>query len=735
MSKTIHRTCTLCEAMCGLTFHVEGDRVVSVEPDNDDVFSHGFVCPKGIASGELHHDPDRLRTPMRRTSSGEFEPIGWDEAMELAGERLRALRAAHGGNSIAVYMGNPIAHNHGVLLLRHGFIQSIGTRNATSASSQDTSPRFAASYYLYGNSLAVPVPDLDRTAYLLCIGANPRVSNGSLVAAPNFRQRLRDIRERGGKVVVVDPRRTETARDADEHVPVLPGGDAALLLSMVQTLVEEDRLDRAAIERLSVGWEQIEPRLAAYQAERVAPHVGIDAATIRRLAREFAAAPTSAAYSRVGVCNTAHGTLATYATDLLNLAAGRLGRAGGSMFSTTPFDATPVLKWTKGDGHARWTSRVRGLPETLGDLPASILAEEIETPGEGQIRGMITFAGNPVLSTPNGSRLDRALDRLDFMVSIDLYINETTRHADLILPPAGALTEDHVDLIFGIATARNTVRWSPPVLPKPAGERWDWEIVLDLCYRLGGGPTGMPAIDRFYRLARKVGLHWSPRSSLDLVLRLGPFGDGFLPWSRGLNLRRLKRAEHGIDLGPLNEGISHRVAHRDGRVHLAAPLLVEEIDALAASLAQVPENRNLLLIGRRDLRSNNSWMHNVPSLVTGRVRCTLLVHPDDAERAGVADGATALLSNHMHEGEVVVEVSDEMRRGVVSLPHGWGHANIEKWQATAGAHPGISANLWTDDQRVERLVGQSILNGVPVELRAVDAQTRSADQAALEALS
>lgn len=735
MSKTIHRTCTLCEAMCGLTFHVEGDRVAAVEPDHDDVFSHGYVCPKGIASGELHHDPDRLRTPMRRTASGDFEPIGWDEAMDLAGERLRTIRKAHGGDAIAVYMGNPIAHNHGVLLLRHGLMQSIGTRNATSSGSQDTSPRFAASYYLYGDSLAVPVPDLDRTDYLLCVGANPRVSNGSFLAAPNVRQRLRAIRNRGGKVVVVDPRRSETARDADEHVPVLPGGDAALLLSMVQVLVEEGRVDRAAVDRLSVGWEQIEPRLAGYQCERVADHVGIDAATIRRLALEFVDAPTSAAYSRVGVCNTAYGTLATYATDLLNLAAGRLGRQGGSMFSTPPFDATPVLKWTKGDGHARWTSRVRGLPETLGELPASILAEEIETPGEGQVRAMVTFAGNPVLSTPNGARLDRALEQLDFMVSVDLYINETTRHADLVLPPAGGLTEDHVDLIFGIASARNAARWSPPVLPKPAGERWDWEIVLDLCYRLGGGPTGLPALDRVYRHARKVGLHWSPNSSLDLLLRIGPFGDRFRPWSRGLNLRRLKRAEHGIDLGPLVEGIAHRVTHHDGRVHLAAPLLLEEIDALAASLTQPPEPGTLLLIGRRDLRSNNSWMHNVPSLVTGRFRCTLLVHPADAQRAGVSDGETALLANPMHTGEVVVEVSDEMRPGVVSLPHGWGHASIEQWQATAGAQAGVSANLWTDDQRVERLVGQSILNGVPVALRPIPGQSQSANRAGLEATS
>jgi anaerobic selenocysteine-containing dehydrogenase len=551
------------------------------------------------------------------------------------------------------------------------------------------------------------------------LGANPRVSNGSFLTAPDIRARLQAIRKRGGRVVVVDPRRTETARDADEHLAILPGGDAAFLLAIAHTLVADGRVDRSQIERLAVGWAQIERALEPFTPERVAPSVGIDAATIRRIARAFADAPTSVAYSRVGVCNNAHGTVASLATDLVNLAAGRVGRIGGAMFTTPPFDATPIVKHTGADGHARWHSRVRSLPETLGDLPASILAEEIETPGPGQVRAMVTFAGNPVLSTPNGRRLDAALERLEFMVSIDLYVNETTRHADVILPPAWGLCEDHVDLIFSSVAVRNVARWSPPVVPRPAGSRSDWEILLELIYRLGGGPTGVKWLDRAYRLGRHVGIHWRPASTVDLLLRLGKFGDRFRPWSRGLNLKKLKAAPHGIDLGPLEEGIAHRVLHAGGRMRLDAPVLVRAIDELAASLAETPPgDGTLLLIGRRELRSNNSWMHNVPSLVSGHARCVLLVHPEDAARAGIRDGETALLENHVHQGEVPVRTSDEMRPGVVSLPHGWGHAASARWQRTAGAHAGVSFNDWTDDAQVESVVGQSILNGVRVRLKA-----------------
>ncbi|MCW5890868.1 MAG: molybdopterin-dependent oxidoreductase [bacterium] len=705
--------------MCGLRFDVAGDRIVRVAGDPDDPCSRGWVCPKGLAIADVHHDPDRLRTPLRRTKSGDFEPIGWDAALDLVAERLLAVKRAHGGDAVGVYIGNPVVHNHGALLLRAALLRALGTRNAYSASSQDTAPRFAASYYLYGASLVVPVPDVDRTQYLLCIGANPVVSNGSFVSAPNFKERLHALRRRGGRLVVVDPRRSETARIADEHVPIRPGTDAALLLAMVQVLAARGRVDAAAIARAADGWEAVVARLGAFAPERVAGFTGVPAATIERLALEFADAPSGSAYSRIGTCNAHHGTLSQWATDLLNLAGGRLGAIGGAIFPEPVVDTARLGRFL-GDGHGRWRSRVRGLPETLGDLPGATLADEIETPGDGQIRALLTYAGNPVLSLPNGRRVEAAIRQLDFVACIDLYVNETTRHADVILPPAWALAEDHVDVLVASFAVRTVARWSPPVVARGADERADWEILLALALRLGGGPMGMRALDAAYRLGARVGLRWHPTSTTGLVLRLGPHGDRFLPWSRGLTMRRLRAAPHGLDLGPPRAGVAHRVFHRSGRMQLAAPPILHGLGVLETDVAR-PAGDMLRLIGRRDLRSNNSWMHNVPAMVSGRDRCVLLVHPDDARRAGVADGTDAVLESRVHAGTVRVRVSDEMLPGVVSLPHGWGHAASARWQRVAGAHPGVSANDWTDDAEVEAIVGQSVLNGVPVRLRAATA--------------
>lgn len=724
MARTVFRSCTLCEAMCGLQFEVEGDQILAVRPDKDDVFSKGYVCPKGVASGELHHDPDRLRTPVRRTPAGTFEPVGWEEAFALVARGLRQTQEKYGRDAVAVYIGNPLVHNHAAILLRAGLLKTLGTRNATSAGSQDTSPRFAASYYLYGSSFTVPVPDVDRTDYFLCIGANPRVSNGSVMNGPNVRERLQGVRGRGGKVVVVDPRRSETAREADEHVPILPGTDAFFLLAMVNCLVTAGRVDEGRLRQQARGWDAVKPRLAPFTAEAADTRCGLPAGTVRRLALEFADARTAVAYTRIGVCNASHGTLATYAGDLLNVAAGRTGAVGGAMFTTPPFDLSPILKLTRADGHDRWRSRVRQLPETLGDVPASTLAEEMETPGPGQVRAFLTVAGNPVLSTPNGRRLEAALGGLDFMVSVDPYVNETTRHAHVILPPASTLVDDHVEVLGSQFTVRNVARWSPPVVARPAGQLSDWEILLELTYRLGGGPTGFRILDALYRLGRRLGIRWRADSSVDLLLRLGPYGDGFRPWSRGLNLKRLKKAEHGLDLGPLQPGFGRAIKHKDGKIRLDAPPLLESLDRLRAAPPAEAPAESLLLIGRRELRSNNSWMHNIPSLVRGKERCHLLVNPRDAERLGLHDGEPALLQSRVHSAEVPVRFSDEVRPGVVSLPHGWGHAALAPWQKTASARPGVSANDWTDDQDVEEVVGQSILNGVSVRLLPLAAASR-----------
>jgi anaerobic selenocysteine-containing dehydrogenase len=716
MATTVHRTCTLCEATCGLTFQVEGDRILSVRPDPHDPISKGYACPKGIAIAEVHDDPDRVRQPLRRTARGVFAPIAWKEALDEAADGIRRVRDRHGPDAVAIYWGNPVIHNHGALLVRTGLNKALGTRSVYGAGSQDVSPRFAASYHLYGSSIAMPVPDVDRSDFFLCVGANPVVSNGSAMTAPDLRGRLRKLRQRGGKLVVVDPRRTETAREADEHIAIRPGTDAALLFALAAVIVRSGRANTAAIARDATGWDEIERRLRALDLDAVARATGIASERIVRLATEFAERPSSVAYSRIGVCNALFGTLATYATDLLNLVAGRLGTPGGAMFPSPAIDITRVTNQRGADGQGRWHTRVRGLPETFGELPSAALAEEMETSGEGQVRAFISFAGNPVLSIPNGKRLAAALENLEFQVAIDLYVNETTQHADLILPPAWALAEEHFDLLFALMSVRNAVRWSPPVVEPRADEMHDWEILLGLAKRLGGGPTGIKPVDTLLRGAERLGYQWTPAGTIDLLLRTGTHGDRFLPWSRGLSLAKLKRAEHGLDLGPLEAGVARRVFHADRKVHLAIEPLLANWDALDASLAAAPPADTLVLIGRRELRTNNSWMHNVPSLVSGAERCLLFVHPKDAAERGIADGDRVAMESRVHRGEVRVQLTEDIAPGVVSLPHGWGHAASAPFQRVAGKHPGVSVNDWTDDAVVEGVVGQSVLNGVPVRL-------------------
>lgn len=718
-TRIVFRSCSLCEAACGLAFEVAGkagaERIVSIRPDHDDVWTKGYVCPKGIAMGAVHHDPDRLRTPMRRRADGDFEPISWEAAFDLVEERVGAIRREHGNDAVASYFGNPVTHNHGAVLMRHGFLKALGTRNSFSAGSQDTSPRFAASHYLYGNSLVIPVPDIDRGDWFLCVGANPYVSQGSGMAGPDVKARLRALRSRGGKVVVVDPRRSETARDADEFVAIRPGGDAAFLLALVRLIVDARGLPSEVSASLK-GWDDVASRLARLDLAAAARHAGVELTVIERLAREFVAASRPVAYTRIGVCNNRFGTLATWAGDLLDIVAGRLGRIGGAMFPTPALDAAMLAHAGGLDGHARWKSRVRGLPETVGDLPAACLAEEIETPGKGQIRALVTYAGNPALSLPNGRRVAAALERLEFMVSIDIYLNETTRHADVILPPAWALAEDHIDALVPLLSLRNIARWSPAVVDKAEGELADWEILHELALRLGGGPFGIGPLDLLYRAGRRLGWKWDPTATADLVLRMGPRGDRFLPWSSGLSMDKLRRATHGIDLGALEEGTAHRIFHRDGKIHVGAAPFLDAFDELLRAVEVVPDPDELLLVGRRELRTNNSWMHNVPALVSGKDRCVLYVHPEDASRLGLAGGADARMTSRVHDGTVRIHVTDEMRPGVVSLPHGYGHSPSARWQRVAGAHAGVSANDWTDDAEVEGIVGQSILNGVAVRL-------------------
>jgi anaerobic selenocysteine-containing dehydrogenase len=744
---TAYRTCPLCEATCGLEIEVgEQGKIGKIRGDDRDVFSHGFLCPKGVSLRELHEDPDRIRTPLRRTADGSFEPVSWDEAFAEIDRRLMPIVQEHGPNAVAAYLGNPTAHNLGALLYGRVLLKALGTRSIFSASTVDQYPKQMASALMFGSGASVPVPDLDRTDYLLMLGANPLASNGSLMTAPDARGRLRAIRARGGKLVVVDPRRTRTAQEADEHLFLRPGTDALLLFALIHVLFEEDLVDLGSAGELSDGVEVVKALAADFSPEAVAEATGVEAGTTRRIARELSAAPSAAVYGRIGTTTQEFGTIASWLVDVLNTLTGNLDRPGGAMWPT-PAAGSSNTKGEPGRGRGarfgRWASRVRGLGEIFGELPVACLAEEIETPGDDQIRALITMAGNPAVSTPNSERLGKALDTLEFMVSVDIYVNETTSKADVILPGLSPLEKSHYDIALYIFAIRNVANFSAPVLPKPEGALDEWEIFVRLIGIVTGqGPEAdVAAIDEF--LAREAVRRetsdehgpvagrdpdelfaaLAPRTGadrlLDLQLRVGPYGDGFGAKPEGLTLDRLESEPHGIDFGPLQPRLPGVLRTASGRIDLAPDACVADVGRLHDALAR-PSN-GLVLIGRRHLRSNNSWMHNLPLLVKGPERCTLLVHPDDAARLGLADGEAAVVSSRAGAVQAPVEVTDEMMPGVVSLPHGWGHSAPGNQMGVASANAGTNSNVLCDETIVEPLSGTAILNGIPVEVAPVRA--------------
>ena len=738
------RTCPLCEATCGLALEVDegAHTVTKVRGDADDVFSHGFLCPKGVSIKELHDDPDRVRTPLVKQLDGTFAAATWDEAFAVIADRLPAVVAAGGKDAVAAYIGNPAAHSLAFLLYGKVLLKALGTKNIFSASTVDQYPKQAASALMFGTGTTIAIPDLDRTDYLLCLGANPLASNGSLMTAPDARGRLRAIRARGGRIVVVDPRRSRTAAEADEHLPIRPGTDALLLMAMLQVIFAEGLEALNAADGLVDGLDEVRALAADFPPEAVADATGLDADAIRRVARDFATAPSAVAYGRIGTTTQAFGTTASWLIDVLNVVTGNLDRAGGAMFPL-PSAGLPNTKGEPGRGRGarfgRWTSRVRGLGEVFGELPVACLAEEIDTPGDGQVRALITVAGNPVVSTPNSDRLAAALDELDFMVSIDIYVNETTRHADVILPSPSPLEKAHFDFVFQGFAIRNYTNYSPPVLPRPEGMPEEWETVLRLVgVATGQGPDAdVAAIDDFVARAaigKEVGDPYSPWHGrdveealaelaprtgtarlIDLMLRTGPYG---------LTLTDLEAQPHGIDLGPLEPRLPAVLRTPSGRIELAPPALVADVARLHDALAAAPAgDGDLVLIGRRHLRSNNSWMHNLPMLVRGPERCTLHVHPDDAARLELADGGQATIRSRVGEVTAPVEVTADIRPGVVSLPHGWGHDRDGADMAVARAHAGTNSNVLTDEAAVEPLTGTAVLNGIPVEVAPVAAPT------------
>jgi anaerobic selenocysteine-containing dehydrogenase len=705
------RTCGLCEAMCGLVIEAEDGRVRSIRGDADDVFSRGHICPKAVALQDLHEDPDRVRRPLRRRGNS-WEEVSWEDALAEASERLAGLQDTHGRHSVAVYQGNPVAHNYGALVFGQLLQRALRSRSRFSATSVDQLPHMLASLLMFGHQLRLPVPDVDRTQHFLMLGANPLASNGSLMTAPGIERRLKALRARGGRLVVVDPRRTETAAIADRHVPIRPGTDALLLLGMVHTLFAEDRVRPGRLDGFTDGVEAVRALARDFAPEVVAGPTGVPADAVRVLAREMSDAPRAVCYGRVGVSTQEFGGLACWLINVVNVLTGNLDREGGFMFPRPAADTVALASRLGQRGHFdKGRSRVRGLPEFGGEWPVSILAEEIETEGPGQIRGLVTIAGNPVLSTPNGARLDRALERLELMVAVDAYRNETTRHAHLILPPASPLERDHFDLVFHLLAVRNTVRYSAALFPAPPDARHDWQVLA----ALARGVNARRRAPWRERAVLGVATRLGPRGIVDLLLRTGPYG----AWRRGghrLSLRTVEAAAHGIDLGPLAPALPGVLETPGRRIVLAPAPLAADVARLRATLETRPARNGLRLIGRRDLRSNNSWMHNSARLVKGPERCTLLMHPEDARQRGLAAGDEVEVRSRAGAVAVPLAVTDEMMPGVVSLPHGWGHGRPGVALAVASARAGASLNDVTDELGVDALAGTAVLNGVPVDV-------------------
>ena len=712
-----YRACNLCEAICGIEITVESDQRLTIRGDKDDPFSRGYICPKAVALQDIHYDKDRLKHPVRRTDNG-WQRIGWDEAFDEVARNLKRIQANHGRNSVATYLGNPTVHNFGALLFAPLFLRSLRTRNKFSATSVDQLAHHLASYLMFGHQLLLPVPDVERTKFFLILGANPAVSNGSMMTAPGMSRRLQEIRQRGGKVILIDPRFNETASMADRHLFIRPGTDVLLLLAVLNVVFDENltRLDHLA--SFTKGVEIVRDVVAEFTPERVAPITGIDADQIRMLAREFAAAESAVCYGRIGVSTQEFGGICQWLIYVLNIVTGNLDRPGGAMFSLPAFDPVSAPQAVAPRGSfARRHSRVRNLPEFTGEFPVATLAEEIVTEGDGQVKALVTFAGNPVLSTPNGRELDRAFESLEFMVSIDIYINETTRHAHIILPPTSPLERDHYDLAFHVLAVHNTTKFSPALFQPESDTRHDWQILLELQTRMEqDGLTNRLKGKLMKRLLR-------PERMLDLALRFGPYGARLNPFSNGLTLKKVKNAPHGIDLGPLKPCLPGRLLTADKCIELAPEAIVKDVARVKTRFfdnASADSNGHLLLIGRRQLRSNNSWMHNSERLVKGKTQCTILMHPTDAANRDLLNGQMVKVRSRVGSIVLPIEVSDEMMPGVVSIPHGWGHDRVGNQLEVAQQHAGESINDLTDHLTVDALCGTAAFNGTPVTVAAHD---------------
>ncbi len=703
--QTHFRTCTLCEAMCGVEIIHDGEKVLSIKGDKNDPFSQGYICPKATALQDLHEDPDRLRQPVERTAEG-WKQISWTEALDKVAAGIQAVQQQHGQNAFGVYLGNPNVHNMGGMLTVKHLLHSLKSRSRFSATSIDQLPHHIVSMHLFGHMLRIPVPDVNRTQYILIIGGNPLASNGSIMSAPNMRQKIKDIKARDGKVVVIDPRRTETADLASEHHFIRPATDVLLLLAMLNEIYLQGYAAKAMAKNnraaaLAPEIKRIATFAKDYSAESVAGITGISAPEIKRLVKEFCEAESSVCYGRMGISVQEFGLLSQYLSMIINIVSGRLDEVGGLMF---PNPAVDVVN-NSGPGYlGKRHSRVSNLPDFNGEYPVAAMSDEMLVEGEGQLKGFMCVAGNPVLSTPNGEKLDEALSQLEFMVALDYYVNETSRHANIILPPVSPLERDHYDITFNGFAVHNVAKYSPALFDKKEDEKHDWEIYLELAERLDSDAPDMVKGER--ALTKKLG----PKFLLDQGLKHGPYKD--------IDLETLNDNPHGVDLGPLQSMLPDALKHADKKIHLNVDFYQADLERVKQMMQQY-DDRQILLIGRRHVRSNNSWLHNSHRLVKGKSRCTLMLHPETAEQYNIEDGQNVKVTSRVGSVVIAAEVTDELMPGVVSIPHGFGHGRKGVKQEIAQAHAGVSVNDLTDDTFIDQLSGNAAVNGVPVTLAAI----------------
>jgi anaerobic selenocysteine-containing dehydrogenase len=727
-------TCPLCEAMCGLEIQVDDGRVSSIRGNRDDSWSHGHLCPKGASLGGLHEDPDRIRHPMIKVN-GQWQEVSWEAAFRRCTELLAPVIEKYGISAVTAYTGNPLAHSFSLGRYTGVLLGMSGIPISYSPGTVDQWPKNLSSHLMYGGWWSFPVPDVERTDLLVVMGANPAASQGSLLAAPDVMGIIKGIRQRG-KVIVVDPVRTATAARADEWLPITPGTDAALLLAVAHTLFDEDLVRLGAAEPYVDGLDRIREVASQWSPDRVSAATGIDADRIRGLARELARTARAVVYGRIGLCNQEFGSLASWLVDVINILTGHFDVEGGSMFPRAAAWSVTVQPLPGLEGglpeFGRWQTRVRGAKEVLGQAPVSCMVEEIATPGEGQIKALITVAGNPVLSTPAGHKLDEVLPQLDAMISVDLWLNETTRHADVILPGMSPLEQPHHDDLILQFAINSIANYSAPVFaPDYPGRPEEWEILIRLTGLCAGTPAedvDVKAIDDgfFDYMAFTQGLDGAtiraqyesggPERILDLTLRTGPFGDHYGEHPDGLTLDKLKAQPNGINFGPMIPQLPGILQTPEARIRLAPQYLLDDLPRLARRLTRSPDD--LVLVSRRHLRSNNSWLHNVQSLMKGKDRCTLLMHVDDAQQRGVASGDLVTVMSSAGEIDVVVEVTDDIKPGVVSMPHGWGHGKAGTRMSVANGSPGVNTNILSPPQFLDEPSGNGALNGIPVTVTA-----------------